>query len=91
MLKEFKVANSDLRKVDALLAELVEPIDCIEGCLWDNFLYDFGDKFVACFECYETCWSSGYRILIADKEDDEARSELIRQWETLQSEVEENA
>ena len=71
MIKEYRIPNARVREIDA---QMVETYDCREGVVLDSYIgTSKNGKLVVAFDTYETCWTSGYRLLVATCKRDEKK------------------
>lgn len=77
-MRKVVVSNKQVREVDAMFDQI---LDCREGCLLDSYIGYAKGKLISVHERYETAWTSGYRLYIADTPDDEPK--VWKRWEAL--------
>lgn len=63
-----------------------EIIECVEGCLLDNFLIYSKLETIVVYEHYLNCWTSDFLILIQDSKETEIETQW---WEYCDEHLEE--
>ena len=59
----------DTEQLESMIDELHgEVIECVDGCLLDNYLYQTDKGTVAVYETYLNCWTSGYLVKLPNGE-----------------------
>lgn len=70
---------------DFIQANNAVEIDCVEGCLIDNYLLSTDTETIFLQETYQNCWTSIYTVYRADYGND---SEVFDRWYELKDAIE---